>query len=286
MILKGFAVALLGIAFNASLAQSTWSILALDKDTGRIGVASNTCITLSSFYPRFLEETFVYVPAKGAVVAQAWYTDPSLLEEAKSLIQNGTTGEEVLQTFAKEERCFNPFLDIPEVQCSADNSLNWPLVDQNQYGIVLAGEANATTYTGKDLNDIYAIVYGQPPSEQSGMVGIVDGIQFSVQGNIVEIGTVAATFGNFTSGPDLPQQLLTALAAGAQPGLGDVRCTQDDRFAGKTALVGFLYVIEPDGTLSVNITAVSDESETRDVVDLLQDSLNRVDYVAKPCGKR
>lgn len=277
-----FAVVLLFVAFNVPLTGATWSIVALDKDTGRIGVASNTCIALPAFYSRFLEDTFVYVPGKGAVVAQAWYTDVSLLKEARSLIENGTTGEELLQTFAEEKRCFDPFRAIPEVQCPANNSENIQLVDVLQYGIVLAEDANGTTYTGSALDELYS-EFGTLQTEQTGMVGRVDNIQFAVQGNIVEEGTVAATFGNFTSGPSLSQQLLTALAAGAKSGYGDARCIRDEAYSPKTALIGYLRVIERSGRLSVNVTVISDEDDDRDVVDVMQDLLYRASNVAESC---
>ena len=85
---------LLTIAF--SIAQDTFSIVALDTVTGEVGSAGASCVDMNNFPgydDDFLGELF---PGLGAINTQAWYL-PANQANARARMNEGYTPEEIIE---------------------------------------------------------------------------------------------------------------------------------------------------------------------------------------------
>lgn len=265
------------------VADATWSIVAAERQTQQVGVAIATCITSEDFYDSFFDRTFTYIPGHAAMVAQSkLQTDDHILGLARDLMRNKTEPSTILASITTEA------VDGGEGDGQTTCCSGYKDFSIRQYGIVDMDGAHSA-YTGARIDELYEF-FNLPGSEQTSQGGRIfegDDINgtlnyvYSVQGNIVEPGTVAAAANSFSKGGEqgLPDKLMAALEAGAASGLGDVRCTKFFEelevygMGTKTALIAYIKVIESNGNVTLDIQARAAGSDIQDdAVGLLRAS--------------
>jgi len=195
-------------------AHATWSIVAVDPQTGEVGLAAASC---SIGVPRIA----ALVPGRGAIVSQA-ATSITGREKARELVAQGADTRSVLAD-----------LQDPELYAS------WLTIDfpRLQYGV-------ATLSGGDDGGAVAGFVTGDATPDWSGGVA---GAAYSAQGNTLRnaavIGEAARVFETATNNQScqvpLAERLLQALEAGRDAG-GDVRCPVE-----APALAAILMVAGP-----------------------------------------
>jgi uncharacterized Ntn-hydrolase superfamily protein len=207
-LLRGAAAAVL---LAGGSAHATYSIVATDSSTGRVGGATTSCVGA-------LSVSIVYgsAPGHGAVHAQA---------------QFNTNGRDVA--------AMRLGMDVAPADIIAE--ITDPAFDGNaarrQYGIAdLMGRAAG--WTGAQCQP-----YAEDRQGQAGPY------TYSAQGNILTSAAVLdQTEDAFVAGGcDLADSLMLALEAGAENGEGDSRCTP----VGIPSDSAFLTVEEADGTVVV-----------------------------------
>lgn len=116
------AVAIVG--FAATSAQATWSVVAVDEDTGEVGVAVASCVGFEvSVVP-------VLVPGVGAGASQANISGPSGRRMVDAL-ESGASAQETI-----------------DVVVAADDA-----TEERQFGVVVLGDGGAG-WTGGDTFDV------------------------------------------------------------------------------------------------------------------------------------
>lgn len=191
----------------AAPAGATWSVVGVDPDTGQVGVAVASCVELGALE---LEDGFELValsPGRGAGVSQAWF-NPDARDEIQRLLDAGSGASVIIAA-------------VSDLEFDGD-------AEERQHGVVLLN-GDATGFTGKGNNDF---------------AGDSQGVNVSVQGNILVDGTVVAdAVAAFETGSaaSLSDRLVNALEAGSLAG-GDSRCDE------QTALFAHVSVIDRDGT--------------------------------------
>ncbi len=193
-----------------SIQGSTWSVVAVDVESGEVGVAAASCV------PILIDGLAALVPGKGAAATQAWFSMGNRNHVFERL-QEGQSAQAIIDS-------------VTDVTNDED-------ADQRQYGIITIhdGTIEAAGFTGAkneawagDLQDLSAAV--------------------SVQGNILEgdavVNEALAAFKDDSLGPVvLSDRLIRALEAGSAAG-GDKRCNQDG--IQQTAQAAFIMVSQPD----------------------------------------
>jgi MYXO-CTERM domain-containing protein len=183
-------VVVLAVALPA-VAEATYSIAAVDRDSGQVGGTGASCVG-------GMAVRIIYGPApgKGVVHAQAWVNTAARDEAVRLLEQNAAPADVIAAITA-------PAFDGQ--------------AGLRQYGVVdLAGRAAG--FTGADT-----LAHAEDRQGQHGAFA------YSAQGNILTSPAVldqavAAFEGD---GCDLADRLMRALEAGADGGEGDSRCTPD-----------------------------------------------------------
>ena len=177
------------------LDMTTWSIAALDPETGDVGVAMASCVPET-----FGDAVAALVPGKGvAAVQAAWNLDNR--NRVYAALREGLTARQVI------ERVTAP---------SADTATG-----RRQYGVVtmVGGEVQIAGYTGDGTSDWAGIRSDE-------------GMAVTAQGNTLVSEAVVgdALLAFQREDPDgrntLPDRLMRALEAGSAAG-GDVRCNRD-----------------------------------------------------------
>jgi uncharacterized Ntn-hydrolase superfamily protein len=193
-------------------AHATWSIVAVDPETGEAGLAAATCGLGISFIAEA-------VPGAGVVAAQA-STSFKGRDQARAWLADGLAASEILA------RLSNPaFYDGWFDRSFADL----------QYGVAALSGIPRAGFTGGDDLVPWA--------------GGTSGTNYSVQGNTLRGETVITAAANAfesyeqdTCRPSLGVQLLRALEAGRDAG-GDRRCP-----ANAPAQSAILYIVGTSGT--------------------------------------
>lgn len=186
----------------------TWSIVAIDPESGEAGAAGASCVPINAAVLAAL------VPGKGAAAIQAEFAIENR-DHVSELLQAGVPAEAILDEMT---------------ETAADASLS-----RRQYGLVtlLGGQIQATGFTGEDNFE-----WAGDKQDTSKAV--------SVQGNALEEEAVLLdaldAFIAGDAGPlPLADRLVRALEAGSAAG-GDRRCNQNgDR---QTALTAFVAVLQ------------------------------------------
>ena len=216
-------------------ARATWSIVAVNPETGEVAVASATCIKLM----RLEKLVPVLVVGHGAGAAQS-AGDSSGVNRVRMWngLHAGWTPEEILT-------------DLIE---------NGTQPDVRQYGIA-AFTGDAVTFSGPGCGPALGNVIGE-----------IDGIHYAIQGNVLtgeEVAQVAEEAFRSTNG-DLTQRMMAAMEGARSMG-GDGRCScngSDPQNCGapppsfeKTAHCGFVFVSrlgDTDGTCAAGGCANGD----------------------------
>jgi uncharacterized Ntn-hydrolase superfamily protein len=196
---------------DAIHSAAAWSIVAVDADTGEVGVAGAAC-------SRAVEMTGGVAPGLGAIAAQG---GPNARGRSHGLrlLAEGASPKEVIEAVANSDYDWLGRLDLYE---------------SRQYGVAALGfEDAAAAFTG-------ARVPG-PKADAQGRGVSVQGNRLATRA-VVDAALAAFQAGMADCRRDLADDLMVALEAGAARG-GDVRCP-----AQQAALSAFITVARPDDT--------------------------------------
>jgi len=186
--------ALLGAALwlCSGPASATYSIVAVDTESGQVGGAGTSCVgdALS------VSEIYGSVPGAGVLVAQAAINRAGR-DRAVELLTERMSASAIMADITAED--FDPLSAI------------------RQYAVI-DSQGNAAGFTGTST-----MPYANDVQGTSGE------FVYSVQGNILTSAAVLdqAASAFEMSGCDLADKLMLALEAGADDGEGDSRCTPD-----------------------------------------------------------
>jgi uncharacterized Ntn-hydrolase superfamily protein len=206
-ILKYFMISL--ILSSSLSAQDTFSIVAMDSETGAVGSAGASCVDLFNFPG--LSDHFLgqLIPGLGAINSQAYYIQANQTNALNQLV-GGSTPQETLDWLL-----FNDVNLSPQFR---------------QYGIVAAvGDSiQAAAFTGSSTDDYK---------------GHIVGPNYAIQGNILlgpaVLENMEAAF--LAEEGDLACKLMAAMQGANIPG-ADGRCLQN----GTSSLFAFLKVSQED----------------------------------------
>ncbi len=220
------AVSIAGaIALTALPAHATWSVIAIDQSTGRVVIASATCVNQNDAFLMGIQA--VVVPGKGVAACQAGVDGTHANQMlVYSELQKGTDPKKIIELL------------------SAD-----PAFQSRQFGILdltgrSAGHSGLTNgYVSQDIQ-------GRVPGTQ---------IYYSIQGNILRPGEVVpnAVKAFLAAKGALTDRVMAAMDAADASG-GDSRCTCPPAPAdgsippipcdSKTAHVAYILMAEKNDT--------------------------------------
>lgn len=216
-------------------AQDTFSIVAVDPETGEVGSAGASCLDLNQFIlpADFIGELF---PGVGAINTQAFYSITNQRNAAQQM-EMGDTPEEIIR-----------WLEANDVDGSAVF---------RQYGVakIIDGNPFAAAFTGQRTSE---------------WKGHRVGDNYAIQGNILLgpeiLDCMEINFLN-TEG-SLAEKLMAALQGANVPG-ADARCIDN----GVSSLFAFLKVAQPDdpkGDPSLRIGVIFGAETENEPIDSLQ----------------
>ncbi len=234
-------VLLLCFLFDIGFTQDTFSIVAIDPETGEVGSAGASCVDLSNFNlpPGFLGELF---PGEGAINTQAYYIEQNQAN-ARVRMQSGDSPSEIIQWLVANDVQNNPSL--------------------RQYGVVriIDGEGFSAAHTGSNTDPVK---------------GDRTGDTYSIQGNILLgpeiLDDMEDAFQNAEG--DLAHKLMAAMQGANVPG-ADSRCLGN----GTSSLFAFLKVAQPSdifGQPSLDLGVSYGSNTTLEPIDSLQSLFNQV----------
>lgn len=202
-----------------ALAGATYSITALDRESGEMGGSGASCV------PYSVDLIYGVVAGRGALNSQAFFVE-ELKTEALSLLTAGGSAENVLAV-------------VTDTDVHPESAgTQWGIVD-TAGGFASFTGPRAQAFAG-DLGRVSA-----------------DGrFVFTVQGNLLTsrlvLDQAAAAFE--ARGCDLADRLMLGLEAASAGGEGDGRCTPE----GRPAKSAYLDVTRPDGSaVHISIPDVS-----------------------------
>jgi len=179
-------------AFEVS-AFATWSVVAVDRATGRVVVSSSTCTGNSDDFLKDVQA--VVVPGKGAAACQAGadfdtHQNQTLVFDQ---LQRGTDPARIIELLSQD-----------------------PGFQQRQYGIVDL-QGRAAGHSGLNNGFVTQDIHGQVPGTE---------VFYSIQGNILRSGTVVpnAVKAFIAAKGGVTDRVMAAMEAADAAG-GDSRCT-------------------------------------------------------------
>ena len=216
--------ALLALLALPASASATWSIIAIDRNTGRIVISSATCAATAPNQLKLLQA--IVIPGVGVAAAQAG-VDRS--HENQKLIYNemleGTYPTRIIEM-------------LEEFEMAKDE----PRMESRQFGII-DFQGRTAGFSGARNGSVSMDLQGESD----------DGIIWAVQGNIIateEALTAAALI--MQHGPaDVIDRVMLAMEVADVRG-GDRRCTCEREplpeapCNGKTSHVSYLLAADPD----------------------------------------
>ena len=220
---RRLAVALLCSLILPATARATWSVIAVDAGTGRVVIASATCVNQNDAFLMGVQA--VVVPGKGVAACQAGVdgTHQNQMLVYREL-QKGTSPERIIELL------------------SAD-----PAFQSRQFGI-LDLKGRSAGHSGLTNGYVTQDIQGQVPGTQ---------IYYSIQGNILRPGEVVPNAVKAFLGTNgaLTDRVMAAMEAADASG-GDSRCTcpttPDANTAipcdGRTAYVAYILMAEKNDT--------------------------------------
>ncbi len=206
--------------------SATWSIVAVDRETGRVVIASATCAATGPHQLKLLQA--VVVPGVGVAAAQAGvdrtHQNQRLIFEE---LQSGTEPEAIIRLLEED-----------------------PEIERRQFGIVdLQGRTAGRT--GENNRDAALDYQGEAN----------DGIVFSVQGNIIASDEAMMEAVRIMRESDEPiiDRVMLAMERTDELG-GDHRCTCETeplppgaQCNGKTSHVAYILAADPDDPLGEDV---------------------------------
>jgi uncharacterized Ntn-hydrolase superfamily protein len=225
------------VALLPYVASATWSIVAVDPETGEVGAAGATCFPDVAVIARV-------VPGKGAVVAQG-LTSNAGRDHASKMLREGSAANAIIEAITSTR---------------VDQSVAF-IQQTRQYGVATFqdGKPTAASFTGRFTS------HARGARAAAGV---------SVQGNILASTDVLdKTLEHYLNTPKscgLAVALLNALEAGALEG-GDARCSME-----QSALSAFLVVAKPNDTanaLTIRVIAPNQQVGEKNPVLMLRERL-------------
>ncbi len=208
-----------------SRAFATWSVIAVDRDTGRVVIASATCVNGDEMFLPGVQA--VVVPGKGVAACQAavdrTHQNQMLVFQE---LQKGTDPAAIIELLSKD-----------------------PAYETRQFGIVDL-QGRVAGYSGPRNGAVSQDVHGQVPGTQ---------IFYSIQGNILRPGDVVpnAVKAFLAAKGAITDRVMAAMEAADASG-GDSRCSCPPPPAdgsavkipcdGKTAHVAYILMAEKGDT--------------------------------------
>lgn len=256
-----FIIVAIALASTPLHAQDTFSIVAVDPETGEVGSAGATCVPgIGSVGGVILLNSII--PGRGGVNAQAWICiDPHInLDNAIEQMSMGLSPQEVLDWLYDNDACFSQNFD-PEYR---------------QYGVVdfsPEGAPRAAAFTGENTDD---------------WKGHRVGSNYAIQGNILKgpevVDSMEARF--LAAEGSLAFRLMAAMQ-GANVVGADARCTA----AGTSSTSAFLRVFRPADApdapyLELNVAEAPSGQEPIDSLQTLFDAwvISSAAELALPAG--
>ncbi|PTM03946.1 MAG: secretion protein [Bacteroidetes bacterium] len=232
------------LPINVLFGQDTFSIVAVDPNTGEVGSAGASCVDLfqtSLESDDFLGELF---PGKGAINSQAYYL-PANQKNARVQILKGKNAQEIIEWLKNNDVESKPFF--------------------RQYGVVSMTNNSVFTaaFTG-DSTDAYT--------------GHIIGPNYSIQGNILLNEDVLKSMEKAfleTKG-ELSCKLMAALQ-GANVVGADRRCTKNE----SSSLFAFIKVAQKEdsfGEPSLLLSVRTHAGDSIEPIDSLQVLFNEALY--------
>jgi uncharacterized Ntn-hydrolase superfamily protein len=234
-----FRLGVLSMATLPTAALATWSIVAVDPETGEVGAAGATC------WPGVADIARV-VPGKGVVVAQG-LTSEVARDHAGTMLQTGSEASAI----------------VDRITSSTVDKRFYVVRQLRQYGVASMhrGNASVASFTG-------FLTWPSRGSREAAGV--------SVQGNTLASSDVLdRALEHFVSTPTscgLAVALLNAIEAGAREG-GDSRCSAE-----QGALSAFLVVARPNDDANapaIRLIAPDQQPEGDNPVLMLREQLRR-----------
>ncbi|HMD36798.1 MAG TPA: DUF1028 domain-containing protein [Vicinamibacterales bacterium] len=175
-----------------SSAFATWSVIAVDRSTGRVVIASATCVDQGDDFLKGVQA--VVVPGKGVAACQAavdnTHTNQMLVFNE---LQKGTDPKDIIELLAKD-----------------------PAFQSRQFGI-LDLQGRAAGHSGLTNGYVSQNIFGQVPGTD---------VFYSIQGNILRPGNVVpnAVQAFIKTNGAITDRVMAAMEAADGSG-GDSRCT-------------------------------------------------------------
>src|SRR5213594_3316674 len=192
MLMRRTAMCLSLVLALPSTALATWSVIAIDKSTGRVVIASATCVNQNDEFLKGVQA--VVVPGKGVAACQAAVdsTHANQMVVFQEL-QKGTDPRDIIELLAKD-----------------------PAFQSRQFGI-LDLQGRAAGHSGLTNGYVSQNIFGQVPGTE---------VFYSIQGNILRPGTVVpnAVQAFIKTNGAITDRVMAAMEAADGSG-GDSRCT-------------------------------------------------------------
>jgi len=246
--MKNLSLLLITFLFGiSSHAQDTFSIIAVDPDTGEIGSAGASCVT-GVGNSGIIDIITRIIPGRGGVNSQAYVCIPNInLLNAMEQMELGASPEEIIDWLYNNDACnsqnFNP--------------------EYRQYGIAdfdELGDPRTAGFSG-NLTDDY--------KEDR------QGATYSIQGNILLNQSVIDNMeNNFNNNSGSLADKLMAAMQGANFAGADSRCLA----AGTSSTTAYLLVYRPDDDpadpyIRLNVGQLPSGTEPIDSLQILYDQL-------------
>jgi uncharacterized Ntn-hydrolase superfamily protein len=222
---RSLAGATAALAMLSTPASATWSVIAVDSRTGRVVIASATCVS---------QERLERFPAKGLMDVQAIVVPGVGVAAAQAGVDRTRENQRLI--YRELDAGTSPDRIIEMLKAD-------PRIESRQFGIVdLQGRCAGFSGSGNGAASL---------SVQDSIPQL--GIYFSVQGNILASDAVVngAVAAFKAEGGTLTDRVMAAMEAADGAG-GDRRCTcesepiLDAPCDGKTAHVAYLLAADPD----------------------------------------
>ena len=238
--MKNLLFFLIFLSQTFSFSQDTFSIIAVDPETGEVGAAGATCLFGQN--DGIIDIISSIIPGKGGVLSQAYVCIPNInMNNAVSLMDQGYTPSQIITWLNNND------------QCSSGN------FQYRQYGIVdfdSSGEVRTAGFTGDFADDYKEDRQGET---------------YSIQGNILLNQSIIDNMeSNFLSTDGSLSEKLMAAMQGANIAGADSRCLE----YGTSSATAFLVVYGSNDSVdqpSLELNVGSQQVGT-EPIDILQQS--------------
>ncbi|MGH1491384.1 MAG: DUF1028 domain-containing protein [Acidimicrobiales bacterium] len=245
-----------GLAITAVLltlatpASATWSIVAVEPETGRVGAVMASCVPAGLLgEPDQVLVPLVLVPGQAAAVAQG-SINPDAPAGLRQLLLDG----------ADPQLAIDSLLEIDDLSTA------------RQYAVVVIGQRDPNDGTGAELSGQTSATYTgiDAEAERSGVIGVTAAAQgVLLADEAISESSLRAFEQAISAGRSFEQALVDGLVAGSELG-GDRRCDEQTALFAHLAVAGPADDPQRPGVL---LTVTVDEGDGQNPVPLLADAL-------------